>query len=310
MSEARPPSTRRATSHGDAVGRSLALIAERLGSSLRTTSFVAMGATTETYRVLLHDGRVIAAQRFVGRGAARRAASAATLGPRLTAAGVAAPSLASVIRVGRSTWLASHWVDGESGRDWLDDTTRSRRLAVEMGTLAARLAAVDATGLELDPGWETAARLAQRTASWLRRLRGTLGSDDVRDLGRAVDTVHAAFAGVEPVFAHGDLAPVNVILAPDGALRAVIDLGSARLSVPHLDVAWWGWIVRFHHPDAWARTWPIFLAAAGVSADRETAAAIGAMQRLRCLEMAASTDDPAVRAAWLARLGATLGWRG
>ena len=297
--------TRRAAA---GAARQLEEIAERLGSSLRVTSLIAHGASTDTYRIELDDGRSLAAQRLIGATAVRRVATATAIATRLAAAGVPVPGPVSVVRVGRVSWLAAPWVDGESGRQWLDTAARSRRLAAGMGALTIRLARADASDLGLERGWGNADEVQRMATACLTRLSGSLGADEVGRLRDAAAIAGASPAGASPVFAHGDFAPVNVILAPDGAVRAMLDLESARLSAPLLDVAWWGWILRFHHADAWARTWPVFLDAAGVVGDRETTVLIEAIQRVRCLELAASARDPISRAAWLARLRATLQW--
>ena len=60
-----------------------------------------------------------------------------------------------------------------------------------------------------------------------------------------------AFEGTRPVFAHGDLAPVNVVMdggAGPGVVVALLDLERARLAHPLFDAAWWSWVVRYHHP--------------------------------------------------------------
>ncbi len=290
----------------------LEAIAEGFGSRLRAASFVARGDATDTYRIELDDGRVFAAQRLRGGEAARRAATAGAVASRIAAAGVPVPVPAVVVRIGRVPWLTAPWVEGESGREWLDTPVRRRRIATEMGALTNRLARVDAADLDLDRDWETADGVERLATECLARLAGSLGADEVRALRHAATVIRTSLAGAAPIFAHGDFAPVNVILAPDGALRAVLDLESARWSVPMLDIAWWGWIVRFHHPAAWARTWHLFLGAAHVAEDHETTVLIEALQRVRCLELAArmpTAATAAARTAWLGRLRATLQWQ-
>ena len=67
----------------------------------------------------------------------------------------------------------------------------------------------------------------------------------------------------------------------------LLDLEFARIADPLFDAAWWGWVVRYHHPARWLHAWPQLLAAAGIADDKETAARIRVIQRLRCLEMIA-----------------------
>ena len=65
--------------------------------------------------------------------------------------------------------------------------------------------------------------------------------------------------------------PVNILLGPDGSLAGVLDLGAWRIAHPWLDVAWWGWVVRTFHPEAWTAAWPSMLASAGVPSDDASA---------------------------------------
>jgi aminoglycoside phosphotransferase (APT) family kinase protein len=59
---------------------------------------------------------------------------------------------------------------------------------------------------------------------------------------------------VLPRFAHGDLAPVN-LLVRDGRVAAVLDLDRARLAHPLHDAAWFAWVVSFHHRDVAGAAW-------------------------------------------------------
>jgi aminoglycoside phosphotransferase (APT) family kinase protein len=113
------------------------------------------------------------------------------------------------------------------------------------------------------------------------------------------------------VFVHGDLAPVNVILAPDGAIRALLDVEHAALGSPAADAAWWGWVVRHHHPEAWSASWPTFLEAAGLVAgdgDGLTRRALRATMLVRLLSSVVDASDVATRGRWAARLDEAAAW--
>ena len=110
-----------------------------------------------------------------------------------------------------------------------------------------------------------------------------------------------------PIVVHGDYAPINVIVDSDGEIQALIDFEHAGLGRPYADVAWWGWVVRHHHPDAWAAAWPTFRAAAGVepsvsSADLHALALVGLAER------AATARDVAEQRRWLMRLSEAATW--
>lgn len=130
-------------------------------------------------------------------------------------------------------------------------------------------------------------------------------------LARAMGTLQRAICAIEPrlaplVFVHGDFAPINVLLAADGTVTALLDFERAHVGDRLMDVAWWGWVVRHHHPDAWVAAWPTFCAAAGTDPDREgptlRALMLGELSR-----RAAATVDPDSRC-WLDRLAEAAAW--
>ncbi len=138
------------------------------------------------------------------------------------------------------------------------------------------------------------------------------------DLGAAaIVALEAAIAWLaetdrwRPVVVHGDFAPVNVIVGPDGEILALVDFEHARLGSPMADVAWWGWVVRHHHPDAWRAAWPTLRAAAGVPPGEAADAEIRAVMLVRLLESVAAaieTADPERRRAWAHRLDEAAAW--
>ena len=75
------------------------------------------------------------------------------------------------------------------------------------------------------------------------------------------------------------------------------------------DAAWWGWVVRYHHPAVWSAIWPTFLAAAGLPTGGAESTAIRALQLLQVLELAAEAGaNAAQRETWLERLAVISGW--
>jgi len=143
-------------------------------------------------------------------------------------------------------------------------------------------------------------------------IEGDLGARwlDTPERARVVARVMGELAGdireIDPAlaplaFVHGDLAPINVVLRADGTVAALLDFEHARVSDPLTDVAWWGWVVRHHHPDAWMTAGRAFLEAAGIRGE-------GDEERLRALavcellDRAATASEPAARERWLALL--------
>ena len=115
----------------------------------------------------------------------------------------------------------------------------------------------------------------------------------VEEIRAVITTLPDFYDAFEPRLAHGDFVPVNVLLAADGSLAAVLDLGSWRIAHPWLDLAWWGVVVTTFHHEAWVSAWPGLLAAAGVPDDDEATTTIARLQLLRSLESAATRNDPA-----------------
>ena len=99
------------------------------------------------------------------------------------------------------------------------------------------------------------------------------GEDPLTCISRVIDTLGDIYNAIEPCLAHGDFVPVNVLLAADGSLAGVLDLGVladrppvARRRVVGL------WSSQTFHPEAWMAAWPSMLASAGVPSgddDRE-----------------------------------------
>ena len=101
-----------------------------------------------------------------------------------------------------------------------------------------------------------------------------------------------------PGLAHGDLAPVNVLVR-DGELAAVLDLDRAQLAHPAYDAAWFSWVVSFHHPRVAGTACAAYTAAAGVPTGKE---ALGWLWPLLLLERLAEATDTGERAMWADRL--------
>ena len=168
-----------------------------------------------------------------------------------------------------------------------------------MGALAVRFRdlAVDPADMATGPWADRAGSHAPRRAGFPRSRRrslrtlGSVGwSRSIRDV---IATIPDFYDATEPRLAHGDFVPVNVLLAADGSLAGVLDLGSWRIAHPWLDVAWWGVVVATFHRDAWVTAWPSLLSASGVPGERDATATIRALQVLRSLESAATRNDPA-----------------
>jgi aminoglycoside phosphotransferase (APT) family kinase protein len=249
-------------------------VARCLGSPLRLAEPVGWGDSRATHRLSLTDGRTYAARRFAGPGSAAHVDRIGLIMARLAEAGLPVAS-ATICHAPAVAWLLTPWIEGETGASWLGDPDRARHLADRMGRLANRLQALE---FDADPPDG-------------HRLAGPPAPD----------------AAEEQVFVHGDFAPINVVMGADGEIAALLDFEHAGRGPVHLDVAWWGWVVRHHHHEAWTAAWPTLLAAAGLEPGHPE-------ERLHALVLqalaarAAGSDDPDERSRWQQRLTIARAW--
>jgi aminoglycoside phosphotransferase (APT) family kinase protein len=185
----------------------------------------------------------------------------------LAVARVPAPP-ARAIEVDGTTWLVMDEVQGDPGPSWLDTPDRARTLARSMGAMWRRLQAVDADG-----------------------LRGILPM---------TGTVSGSFV-------HGDFAPINVIVDSDGDIAGLLDFEHARLGDPLDDLAWWGWVVRHHHPAAWQAAWPSLGAAAGLDVI-ELGSTLRTLMLGQLRRRVEATTDVRDRARWRQALDEASAW--
>ncbi len=249
-------------------------VAERLGSRLRAAEPVGWGTARATHRLSLADGRSFAARRFAGPGRGADAERVGRIMARLGRAGLPVPT-PTVVETPEGPWLLTPWIEGETGATWLGDADRARHLAERMGRLASRLRSVE---LDADP------------------LEGHRGTDR-----RPGATLGAR------AFVHGDFAPINVIIGADGEIGALLDFEHAGEGPALLDVAWWGWVVRHHHPEGWAAAWPTFLAAAGLEPG-DVDVRLHALALKTLADRVAASRDRAEGERWRQRLATARTW--
>jgi aminoglycoside phosphotransferase (APT) family kinase protein len=294
-----------------------ALAAGRPRSRSQRAEPVAWGDSGMTLR-WENDGEAVAARWHEGRKGQARALGLAARSTWFADAGIPTPAPTRVIHVDDpiGAWTVSPWCDGTSGASLVGDLVEGPGLAATMGALSARistLASVDAlsghgrsAALSLDRTWASPSNLTATATRWVGVVRDTLDPQTRRILTASIDVTSSGSQWGATVV-HGDLVPINVIVTPDREM-VVIDLEHMAVGPPSLDPAWWSWVVRFHHPDAWLATWPTFLAATGLTgpdAGDETLTAIG---RIRALQRTIEAPRGSARALWLERLAATAGW--
>jgi aminoglycoside phosphotransferase (APT) family kinase protein len=252
-------------------------------------------ATTQTTLVKA-AGNEYVVQRGPRRSIARRARLAAELNVR--APQLLVPQVVAAEVDGSRPFLVARRIAGTSGRELLGDDQGAARLGEAVGRLSREIAAIPTTGLRLSRTWAAADRLAAAATDWLARCSARLTQDETRCLNVFIERLPDSLDRFQPVFAHGDLAPVNVLVAR-GEIVALLDLERVRLAHPLFDAAWWSSIVGFHHPARWQAANGAFLRAAALRVDDRTAIALGSLGVLQLLEMASANRAAAVSDRWL-----------
>ncbi len=252
-------------------------------------------------RVVFQEGRATAAGRA---GITRRIRLARHLrshAPRLPVPEILAGDPAAAL-----PFLVARHVPGVAGNERLAAPGGAAELGRLAGEAATAIASVPSRGIRCSRRWADAGRLERAADTWLREAAASMGDDEHEAAAAVVRRIPALVAIAPPVLAHGDLAPVNLVIA-DGRLAGLLDLERVRVAPPLFDAAWFRLMVRHHHPERWRAAGPAFLAAAGVAADPVTAAALDDLAVLGCLERLAELPrrSPA-RGAWARRAAAIL----
>jgi Ser/Thr protein kinase RdoA (MazF antagonist) len=268
------------------------------------------GDSAATSRVTEH-GRVFAARRYDGPSSRDRAEEGHRRIDALAAAGIAVPWPAEVRAAGAdASLLVRPWIDGDVGARVVGIPAKRADLAVAMGCLSSHISSLGPLGLALDTTWSDPHSLELAADRWLGRLEGEVDATSLAAARRAVEVVASAWddrTGWSAGLAHGDFVPVNVVVRSDGSL-VLLDLDDLCVAPRLLDVAWWGWVVRYHHPDAWRRTWPALVEAAGFSCSAVLQREAGAVARVRVIERSARAANARIRGMWLARFAETREW--
>ena len=202
-------------------------------------------------------------------------------------------------------YVVSRYVPGRPGTALLADEVAGEQLGRAIGEIVPELGRVPFDSLGLPATWGTASALQGAAERWQAGAAAALDARLAAAIDQAIDQLAAVFAGQPPVFAHGDLAPTNVVVR-EGHVVALLDFERARIAHPLFDAAWFRLIVRFHHPDQWARLGPAFMAAAGVATTSDTTSVLDVLAMLQCLEMLQRTG----RSGWVERLAVVVDWSG
>ncbi len=268
----------------------------------------AWATDVRTRLVTLEDGvRVVLQEGRPTRGGRAGIARRIRLGRRLrsSAPGLPIPEVLGGDPGAAVPFLVTRYVAGTAGNDRLADAEGASELGRLAGEAAATVAAVPGRGLRCSRRWADAGLLARAAAGWLREARPHLSSVEHVEIAAVVRRVPGLVGSTPPVLAHGDLAPVNLVIE-GGRLAALLDLERMRLAPPLFDAAWFRLMIRHHHPERWREAGPAFLTATGVGEDSGTGAILDDLAVLACLERLAELPSRSPNRGTWARRAASI----
>jgi Ser/Thr protein kinase RdoA (MazF antagonist) len=267
-----------------------------------TGARAAWGFTHETWILTPRGGPTVAVQRRRDRSDPTRPRARAVR-EAVRAAGLPVPEPSMALHDRGHVVMVLPLVSGAPAAGLLDEAAVAEETGVLCGRAAAALAGIAWDGLGLSRTWASSDRLRTASRTWARRCTGSLGPRSLGTIAGLLETAAGEIDGVSVRFAHGDLAPVNIVVR-HGRVAAILDLDRARVAHPLYDAAWFRWVVTHHHPPVADAAWRGYTR--GARLPPQVPAAFAWMQPLQLLERAASARDPFERAIWVARLEAAL----
>jgi Ser/Thr protein kinase RdoA (MazF antagonist) len=269
------------------------------------------GFNNRTEIVTLANGTQLVLQRIMNQArASEQIRLARQLPPRFAGIGLRLPRLLRADAKALPPYAIREYLPGIPGAALLGDLQGVAQMATKMGELLPQMTLVSLTRMTVDSRWARVFRLEQQVMTWMKQLQPLLTAQTSQRLKATLRLIPRLFEAL-PVFCHGDFCPVNVLFDEQSQTEIIglLDVEYARVAPALFDAAWWGWVLRFHHPEAWQIGWPLFCRAAQIHLTDTTNDQITVLQRLRCLELLAESHflQRGVDA-WIERLEITLGW--
>ena len=141
-------------------------LAAALGSSVSAAMPVPWGDSGSTVRLILEDGRILAARHLDTVDATALATRLVARSEGFERSGVLVPTPMTVVSSpDAGVWVTTPWLDGATGASMLDDPSRCFELAAGMADLSSLVGNVDPTDLDLDGDWAEPGRLGVVTPS-------------------------------------------------------------------------------------------------------------------------------------------------
>lgn len=267
-----------------------------LGRPVAAVEHAGWGFTNRTEVLTLDSGDRAVVQWYADRrAAAHRLDATRQLAPALLAEGVPTPVLLRADLDADPPHGLYEALPGEPGYVIAGHDLSAPgfpAMARSMGRLLSTIQDIPVDAVALPAVWAEPHRLTAAADQWLASIAGLISTADRRRLGAVIESLPVLFAQRPAVVAHGDFGPANVLFQ-GSRITGLLDLESARLADPLLDVAWWKWLLHAHTPRAFERSWAAFLTAAGVdSAEPEFEHRLHALLLVRLLETAAQRAGP------------------
>lgn len=221
-------------------------------------------------------------------------------------AGLPTPEPTRIPAEGADVVVSLPYVDGVVGAELLGTREGAMVVGDACGLIAARIGVTDPGDASLPRTWASGRGLRTAAARWMDTLPASLQPRVHACLVASLERVAREADAAAPRLAHGDLAPVNVLLKGN-RLAAVLDLDRVQVAHPLYDAAWFAWVVSFHHGELADAAWAAFARASGVTAGlgASSTAAVAWLWPLLLLERLAEAGDAHERATWMERIEAT-----
>jgi len=251
----------------------------------------AWGSQNHTAVVTLADGSRVVSQLFRrGGDAERRMRVMDALRDTAADKGIAIPRVRRFELEEDPPWIVFEMPPGEPCTEFVVAGPRFPMLARAMGAMLAGFSELPCADVELDDMWARPRYLGARADAWAECLAPALSAEQAADLEAVLADLPTLFDGRPAVLAHGDYAPVNILVRAD-IVTGLLDFESVRVADPLYDAAWWAWSVGLAGADVLAAAWPSFLEGMGIDpAEPLLAQRIRSMQVVRTLEMLADAD--------------------
>lgn len=179
-------------------------------------------------------------------------------------------------------FVVTRWVEGRPASSFLATPAEANLSMTWLHAVLEELGRLAPAPADLSTVWCDPERLHRTAVDWFDSVVSRLDTRVACVVSDCVDRTRTAFDFEAPVFAHGDVVPVNVLIDERGAVT-LLDFEDARLALPGFDRAMSWTTLALHHPEA-AAVFESLMAKPGTATsgrvDRVGVATMGCLQRL------------------------------